>query len=166
MIKNIFLISLWIFLSTVFATAQIKKVIIEVEGLDIASWAAKLEDTLEKVNGVAKVRMFPAEDKVEVEVAHSVKVDLEKIASAVEDAAYFLQYWGLEATGYVVNWEGEPALFIPENQVKLLLGANSKETEEKLQKLMGKHGEQSKVSVRGTLQKVSHPDHAGPILKL
>src|SRR2546425_8575363 len=94
----------FIFLGTRPAIAQVKKVILEIEGLESSPLTARLERNLNAIKGLAQVKILLDEDRVELEVKPNQKVVLEDVESAVRDAGVFLQRWEMTATGELVNW--------------------------------------------------------------
>jgi hypothetical protein len=165
-IRTILLAFIFLAWGTWPAIAQVKKVILEIEGLESSPLTARLERNLNAINGVAQVRVLPDEDRVELEVKPNQKFVLEDVESAVKDAGVFLQRWELTATGELVNWNGKPALWIPGNQVKLVIDSSSQETELKIRKLLQTQGQHPKITVEGTMQKVTDTDRGGRVLKL
>lgn len=165
-IRTILLAFIFLSWGTCAARAQVKKVILEIEGLESSPLTARLERNLNAIKGVAQVRILPDEDRAEVEFKQDEEVALEDVESAVKDAGVFLQRWELTATGELVNWNGKPALWIPGNQVKLVIDSSNQETELKILKLLETQGEQPKITVEGTMQKVTDTVRGGHVLKL
>ncbi len=165
-IRTILLAFIFLSWGTCAARAQVKKVILEIEGLESSPLTARLERNLNAIKGVAQAKILSEEDRVEVEVKPNQKLVLEDVESAVRDTGVFLQRWELIATGELRNWNGKPALWIPGNQVKLLIGGSNQETELKIRKLLQTQGEQPKITVEGTMQKVTDTVRGGHVLKL
>lgn len=167
-VRKGFVVFLALSFSISLASGQIEQVNLTIEGLGIAELAAKLEARISEIRGVSRVSIFADEDRVELHFAENEVVALAKVESTVLRMGMSLQYWILKARGELVEWKGLPALWVPKNQVKILLGGVTPAVQERLQEL---HSEKenappSKIAVTGVLQGISDPDRGGKILRL
>lgn len=69
------------------ATANLKKVTLDVQGMTCSSCEYKVESALKKVDGVAKVKANYAESNAEVEFDPQI-VSVEKLVEAVNEIGY------------------------------------------------------------------------------
>lgn len=159
------LASLLVLLPLALCQAQIEKVVIEAEGLDDTSLAAKLEQAVKKVAGVAKVSVVSEEDTVEVEIVPDAKVALAEIERAVRDAGVFIQAWKLTATGVLVEQRGRPLLRIARNQVEILADSSDGDVRQRIRELAAK-GPRKPIKVTGILDKVADGAAGQNVIKL
>jgi mercuric ion binding protein len=140
------------------ALAQINKVTIKVDGLACAFCAYGLQKELKRVSGVSEAKVYVDAGRVELAVAKGQSISFNAVEEAIKKGGYTPRDIWIEARGRIEQWNGRPALVIPENDVKLLLAEN-----ENLQKLnrslAGQNGRS--VTIAGKLQKQEPGGHHG-----
>ncbi|MDA2926067.1 heavy-metal-associated domain-containing protein [Acidobacteria bacterium AH-259-G07] len=162
--RKIFLALVLMILAAPFGAAQVKKVTIEVDGLTCPFCAYGLEKRLSKIEGVREVKIFVDQGKAELEARQEGLVDLQEVEPAVRKAGFTPRIIRVEATGQVVDWNGEPALLVAQGQVRFVL--DNAELIGKLQELLAEKGTQSKVTLTGRLKEIVPEGHHGHPLTL
>ncbi|RMG52270.1 MAG: copper chaperone [Acidobacteria bacterium] len=140
------------------AMAQINKVIIGVDGLACPFCAYGLQKQLKRVPGIKGVKIYVDRGRAELTVAEGESVDFSAIEDAVKKGGYTPRDIWVEATGRVEQWNGRPALVIPENDVKFLLAEN--DHLRKLNDALSSRKDRS-VFIAGKLDKQDSRGHHG-----
>ena len=144
--------------------AQINQVTVRVDGLACAFCAYGLQKGLKKVEGVRDVKVFVDAGKAEIEFNKGGPIGLEEIGPAVKRAGYTPREIRVKATGRLGDWNGSPALFVEENEEKLLL--NGSDVLKRLRQDVKAKGDKAKVTAVGTLEQLMPAEHHGHPLTL
>lgn len=138
--------------------AQIDKVTVRVDGLSCPFCAYGLQKQLKRVSGVKGVKIYVDRGRAELTVAEGESVDFSAIEDAIKKGGYTPRDIWVEATGRIEQWNGQPALVIPENDVKFLLAEN--DHLRKLNDALSGQKDRS-VFIAGKLEKQNPRGHHG-----
>ena len=139
--------------------AQINKVTVKVDGLACAFCAYGLQKGLERVEGVRDVKVYVDAGRAELQFKKGVSASLEEIVPAVKRAGYTPREIRVEATGWLVDWNGSPALALEGTDEKLLL--NGSDVLKRLRQDLKEQGDSAKVTAVATLEQLMPAEHHG-----
>ena len=140
-------------------SAQVTRVTLKVDGLACAFCAYGLQKGLKRIEGVQDVKVYVDAGRAELLIKQAVPVALEDIEPAVKNAGYTPREITVEASGRLVDWNGQPALTVERTGEGFLLNGTDAVT--KLRAALGVKGKGATVTVIGRLEKVTPPAHHG-----
>lgn len=138
------------------ATGMIE-VALEVDGLACPFCAYGIEKKVKEVANVESIEVRVSEGIVVVHPQEGTAVDLAALGTAVHDAGFTPRGISLAARGQVIEYQGTPALALP-NDIVLLLDDGAR-TDELLAAVEA--GSDTLVRVQGTVDRDMPAGHAG-----